>query len=525
MNITASERPTGPRIARSGEELKFHVKHARRSAGIPLISRRRPFHVKHLVSTPAGVARPDPHADAAVGIRGPRDERRHGPRDPSGELGAPSASTAPPGAKPSDDSLRATRAARSPQPYSEVYLTAPPFAHPLTRCDRHAWTTPQGRIINAIHARRRLALFSLFLVPGFAISSWVTRTPAIRDLLGASASEMGLVLLGLSAGSMVGIVVSGPAVARFGARQVMVAGTLGVILSMPTIGAGAGAGSAALTAFGLFLFGIGMGGGEIAMNVEGADIEKAIQRPVLPALHGFFSLGTVLGASLGILFTAVDVPVVWHLISIGVITLVVLVVAARWIPGGTGRVDPLAGAGRRSAVGSPLWKDSRLLLIAAIVLAMALAEGTAGDWLPLVMVDGHGFGPASGSAVYAIFAASMTVGRFTGGAFIARFGRAPVLRVSIIAGAVGMALVIFVDSQQVAAAAVVLWAWAPPWASRWHCPRPESLAKTPPDACLSPRPSATSPSSSVHRSSVSSASTTGSGRPSSSRWSWSLHRP
>ena len=51
----------------------------------------------------------------------------------------------------------------------------------------------------------------------------------------------------------------------------------------------------------------------------------------------------------------------------------------------------------------------------------------------------------------------MTIGRFAGGGFISRFGRVPVLRVSIIAGAVGMALVIVIDSQWVAAAAVVLW--------------------------------------------------------------------
>lgn len=208
----------------------------------------------------------------------------------------------------------------------------------------------------------------------------------------------------------------------------MVAGTVGVVLSMPTIGAGAGASSAVLTTVRLFLFGLGMGGGEIAMNVEGADIDKAIRRPVLPALHGFFSLGTVLGASVGILFTALDVPVVWHLVSIGAIAVVVLVVASRSIPGGTGRVDRQHAAHDTSGVAAPLWKDTRLLLVAAIVLAMALAEGAAGDWLPLVMVDGHGFGPAAGSAVYAIFAAAL-----------------------------GMALVIVVDSQWVAAVAVVLW--------------------------------------------------------------------
>lgn len=285
----------------------------------------------------------------------------------------------------------------------------------------------------------------------------MTRTPAIRDLLEASPAQMGLVLLGLSAGSMIGILGSGPAVARLGARPVMIAGTLAVVASMPTIGAGASTASAALTTAGLFLFGLGMGGGEIAMNVEGADIERAIERPVLPALHGCFSLGTVVGASFGILFTALDVPVVAHLLAVGLVAAVVLLVAARAIPAGTGQVDGRTADAARSRVAAPVWKDSRLLLIAAIVLAMALAEGTAGDWLPLVMVDGHGFGPAAGSAVYAVFAASMTIGRFAGGGLIARFGRAPVLRTSILAGAAGMALVVVVDNQWVAAAAVVLW--------------------------------------------------------------------
>ena len=44
---------------------------------------------------------------------------------------------------------------------------------------------------------------------------------------------------------------------------------------MPTMGLGALWGTPLLVAFGLFLFGLGMGGGEVAMNVEAAEIEEA----------------------------------------------------------------------------------------------------------------------------------------------------------------------------------------------------------------------------------------------------------
>ena len=316
--------------------------------------------------------------------------------------------------------------------------------------------------------RRRWALFALFLVPGISISSWVTRTPDIRDLLGASTAEIGLVLLGLSVGSMVGILSSGPLVARFSTRLVMVVGTTLIVLSMPTIGVGASLSEGGIVTAGLLLFGLGMGGVEVALNVEGADVEQALDKPVLPALHGSFSLGTFVGAVAGIVFTATEYPVLNHLLIISAIDLLliisaidllILIVAIRQITPGVGKTERAAGASGATPSGGlgVLVRDGRLLIIGAVVLAMALAEGTANDWLPLVMVDGHGFDAALGSAIYAVFAASMTIGRFGGGWFIARYGRAAVLCASAIAGAAGLAVVIFVDNQAAAGTAVVLW--------------------------------------------------------------------
>ncbi|MEJ6489911.1 MFS transporter [Leucobacter sp. USCH14] len=267
---------------------------------------------------------------------------------------------------------------------------------------------------------------------------------------------MGLVLFGLSAGSMIGILSSGPLVARFGARPLILVGTVGVILSMPTIGWGSATGAPLVVTAGLFVFGLGMGGSEIAMNVEGADIERGFGRPVLPALHGFFSLGTVVGATAGIGFTALEVPVVWHLGAVGAIATAALVAAIPHVPPGVGIAQRDASKSRgRDRLRSAM--DGRLILIGVVVLAMAFAEGTANDWLPLVMVDGHGLDPAFGSAVYAVFAASMTVGRFAGGPFIERFGRPAVLCASAVSGVIGLAIVIFVDHQIAAGAAVILW--------------------------------------------------------------------
>ncbi|WP_405473574.1 MFS transporter [Streptomyces canus] len=313
--------------------------------------------------------------------------------------------------------------------------------------------------------RRRQALFLLFFLPGIALSSWVTRTPDVRDQLGLSTGQMGLVLFGLSVGSMIGILCSGRFVSRFGTRPVIALGTLLIIVGTAVIGVGSAVPSAPLVTAGLCLFGAGMGGGEVAVNVDGADVERITGTAVLPTLHGCFSLGTVIGGSAGMAATAAAVPVSWHLAVVALIAAGILVHAMRAVPAGSGisisaapsTPVPGPGPGPAQRPGPRVWKDRKLLLIGAIVLAMALAEGAANDWLPLLMVDGHGLDAAMGSLVYVGFAAAMTLGRFSGTYFLGRFGRAAVVRASAVSGAVGLLLVIFSDNAAVAATAVLFW--------------------------------------------------------------------
>ena len=311
-------------------------------------------------------------------------------------------------------------------------------------------------------SRRRMALFVFFFLPGVSMASWITRTPAIRDALDASIAQMGLVLLGLSFGSMTGILSAGPLVRNLGTRPVTRAGLWFIVASMVTIAAGVVVGNLLVVALGLTFFGLGIGMEEIAINIDGADVERITTRPFLHALHGCFSLGTVCGALVGMGLTSFAFPVAWHLAIIAVIDAVLILGFMRFVPEGTGRERRGAAGACMSAAepnprAAPLWTDGRLLLIALIVLAMALAEGAANDWLPILMVDEYGFSQASGSLVFVGFAAAMTVGRFGGGWFLGHFGRPAVIRASAVLGALGIAAVVFAGSPLVAGLAVVLW--------------------------------------------------------------------
>ncbi|WP_130799320.1 MFS transporter [Streptomyces otsuchiensis] len=305
--------------------------------------------------------------------------------------------------------------------------------------------------------RWRLSLFVFMLLVGVSMSSWIVRTPAVRDALQASTAQMGLVLLGLSVGSMSGILSSAAMVRRHGGRTTMAVGGVLVVAGVLVVGLGSAAASAPLVALGLGLFGGGGGLSEIAVNIEGADIERRLERPVLPALHGCFSAGTVVGALAGIVLTYLRVPVVLHLGVVSALAAVAFAWSVRSIPPGTGRqsLDAGSGAGWRAQL--VVWRDRRIVLLGMVVLALALAEGSANDWLPLIMVDGHGTTQTTGSIVFAAFAAAMTCGRFMGATLLNRFGPVLVLRGSALVSVAGLALVVFSPNSAVAGAAVVLW--------------------------------------------------------------------
>ncbi|MFG0519091.1 MFS transporter [Kluyvera intermedia] len=302
---------------------------------------------------------------------------------------------------------------------------------------------------------RMWALFMFFFLPGLLMASWATRTPAIRDILSVTTAEMGIVLFGLSIGSMSGILCSAFFVKRFGTRTVIRTTMSCAIFGMMILSLALHLSSAWVFAIGLAIFGASFGSAEVAINVEGAAVEREMKKTVLPMMHGFYSLGTLVGAGVGMAVTAFGLPAVWHIMVAGLVGIAPIFIAIKAIPDGTGRNE--AEDAHHLEKGVPFWRDMQLMLIGVVVLAMAFAEGSANDWLPLLMVDGHGFSPTSGSLIYAGFTLGMTVGRFTGGWFIDRYSRVTVVRASALMGALGIALIIFVDSPWVAGVSVILW--------------------------------------------------------------------
>jgi MFS family permease len=295
-----------------------------------------------------------------------------------------------------------------------------------------------------------LAAFVTFAANGVAFASWVTRTPDIREALRIDNAAVGLIILGLSLGSMLGLSLSGQLVARFGARPIVAIGASLIGLGVAIVGVGTGLSAIPIVAVGMVLTGLGFGLAEVAVNVEGAAIEGVMGRSILPGLHGAYSLGALAGSGLGALAQLSGVSVIVHLVFAGLISLAAPLVVVRFLPRGTGKelsvVASSTGRERsRTSVRDRLsvWTEPRTLMIGAVVLGISFAEGAANDWLPLGLVDGYGADPVLASVGFIVFIASMAVGRMFGGPFVDRFGRVTVLKVLAATAAVGILLVIF----------------------------------------------------------------------------------
>ena len=152
------------------------------------------------------------------------------------------------------------------------------------------------------------ASYGAFIGAGFAFASWASRIPQVKGRLDLSPAELGVVLLAIAGGSVISLPLSAVIVHRLGARRTvsLMAVLFGVALAAAGVGYLGGVGP--LIA-GLFVLGFANGAWDVAMNVQGADVERQLGTSIMPRFHAGFSLGTVIGALLGAAMVALHVPV------------------------------------------------------------------------------------------------------------------------------------------------------------------------------------------------------------------------
>jgi fucose permease len=297
------------------------------------------------------------------------------------------------------------------------------------------------------------ATYCAFVASGAAFASWAARIPQIRDRLALSPADLGLVLLAGAAGSVIALPMSGAIIVRFGSRRTVTWMSVLLAAAMVDIAVGSRAGVLPLV-IGLFFFGFGMGAWDVAMNVQGAEVERHLGRAIMARFHAGFSLGTVAGAGVSTVMIGLHVSVTAHLIAVAVaVAIVVPATSRRFLPDAEApeRHDgPAPGALAR-------WREPRTLLIGLCVLAFAFTEGSANDWISVALIDGYRAPAAVGALGFGLFLTGMTGARWFGHHLLDRYGRVAVVRGLAVVSLLGLVLFVFAPSA----------VWAFPGAALW----------------------------------------------------------
>ncbi|MFJ8139644.1 MFS transporter [Streptomyces sp. NPDC096013] len=345
--------------------------------------------------------------------------------------------------------------------------------------------------------RLRITLTAFFALDGFIFAGWVVRIPAIKEQTGASAGTLGLALLGVSAGAVITMMLTGRLCHRYGNHQVTVvcAVLLSLSVSLPPL-----THSALTLGLVLLVFGAAYGGINVAFNSAAVDLVRAMRRPIMPSFHAAFSLGGMVGAGLGGLVAGALTPT-QHLFGLTLIGLLVTTLVGRSLlrqkppafpddvpndsPRGPSKHSPTdsrrdssrhgpENAPTDSPENSP--KDSPqdspkplptgspdqtprhspsepppprrlntrtrglVFTFGLIALCTAFGEGALADWSALHLEQDLDATAGAAAIGYSCFALAMTVGRLSGTRLLERLGRTRTLVSGGTTAAAGMLL-------------------------------------------------------------------------------------
>ncbi|MBF9135443.1 MFS transporter [Plantactinospora sp. S1510] len=292
--------------------------------------------------------------------------------------------------------------------------------------------------------RGRIAVSLLFLLFGVAIGTWTARIPAIKERLGLTDGQLSLALLGLAAGAITGMQVTGRLVDRYGAARVMlpVAFAEGGCLVLTAY-----AGSLTTLALALFVFGAVHGTLNIAMNANAVEVERLRQRPMLSSCHAVYSIGGFVGAAVGGLYARADASVSSTFLTIAVAGVALAAWATRWALPAAERPDTGQAAGS-PADGAPSGDGRQppgVLFLGVLAFCCLVGEGAAADWSTVYLHDNLGSGPGFAAAAFAAFSVMMTAGRLVGDRLAAALGPVVLVRGSGVLAAIGLGGALLVD--------------------------------------------------------------------------------
>ena len=285
-------------------------------------------------------------------------------------------------------------------------------------------------------------VFAGFFVYSFCMGSLPPRLPDLQRMMQVKEGLLGLGLIGLAAGTLVSLGVSGPILERIGSRRSVL--TLIPLLSLLYAIASFARGP---LAFFLLLFpaGLAIGGIEIILNLEADRTEHLLGYRIMNRAHAFWSFGFFSAGIISSLVAQSRLSPQIHLLL-----MVPLVIAGVALI--LGRFDPAPHRTGSSEQKPPRVAAPTMAIMAlvAVTLSAMIMEGAGIDWSAIYMRDVFAVPPFLSGFAVALGAGAQAVTRFFADPFVERYSPTVVSRVLLRVLGAGVLLVFFAPSHWLA---------------------------------------------------------------------------
>ncbi len=302
--------------------------------------------------------------------------------------------------------------------------------------------------------KAKRATQAVFLVCGFALSSWAPMVPFAKERLNLNESDLGLLLLLLGAGAILMMPVTGFLSHKFGTRIVIFISGLLAALILPLLLL---VNDIVHMGVLLFLFGASVGAIDVAMNTHGVFVQNQLPKPVMSSLHGLFSVGGLLGSlGLGLLIEAGLRPMV---AAISIACLLALILISQYSSLFTKALEQPATeeeTDSKKESRSFAWLHKTILYLGFACFIVFLAEGAMLDWSALLLTENRGVSVALSGMGYAVFSVAMAVMRLTGDRLVTRLSEKTVVVGGAILAAAGILIAANAGSLSLTLAGFVL---------------------------------------------------------------------
>ena len=271
----------------------------------------------------------------------------------------------------------------------------------------------------AMGIRARNALWACFFLLGFVSLAWIPRIPEIKDALGLTHGQFGLVLLSSTVGSIPGAQIAGRVVHMYSSK--LVVHISGALLPVGVFVIGL-ASNVQILVLGLFITGFNVAFMDIAINGQAVEIEKLTKGRWMSSFHGLWSIGafstTLVGGLVANFVSPRD-----NLIVIAIFGFLVYQFIAHYLlpaeyDGHLG--EPGEGdAGKVTLFG----KESLVLWALGVgLLCSLIPESGAYEWSGILLKENMGIGKGLNAAAATTFSLAMIISRLLGDRAFEKWG-------------------------------------------------------------------------------------------------------